>query len=295
MQSAVGADFTVEHGGKFNKSQKNTISSMVAASIKGELKSVVKAVKKKRKKKRKSRADSDDSSDDGDGDLSTLIASVMKPAMFCPSSIQRERVGEDSTLKLPSLTTQLHDVKRNAGWDTDAGVSISTQQADFLWIDSSPEAIASMPQPQGINEGGGRAIGGIGPLVRRVENGLVIAPVGIFLKKPGPSFCVFGAQGMKHMGVRTVQCFEDSERDVIQCRKSKSTVDLAEANGILVLPTCGGAEGIVATAGVRKLVSDIKNVRRSALVTLKELEKEEQERTAFLCQRRTWRPPFSSL
>ena len=67
---------------------------------------------------------------------------------------------------------------------------------------------------------------------------------------------------------------------MIQCRKSKSTVDLAEANGILVLPTCGGAEGIVATAGVRKLVSDIKNGRRSALVTLKELEKEEQERTA---------------
>jgi hypothetical protein len=57
-------------------------------------------------------------------------------------------------------------------------------------------------------------------------------------------------------------------------------VDLAEANGILVLPTCGGAEGIVATAGVRKLVSDIKNGRRSALVTLKDLEREEHERIA---------------
>ena len=265
--------------GKFNKSQKKSISSMVAAGIKGELKAVVKAVKKKSRGKRK-RDYSDDSDDSDDDTLGALIASVMKPAMFCPSSIRREKVGDDLQFKMPSLSTQLHDVKNNAGWDTDAGISISTEKKDFLWIDSSPEAIASMPQPHGINEGGGRAIGGIGPMVRRVVNGLVIAPIGVFLEKPGPSFCVFGAQGMKHMGVRTVQCFEDSERDVIQCRKSKSTVDLAEANGILVLPTCGGAEGIVATAGVRKLVSDIKNGRRSALVTLKDLEREEQERIA---------------
>ena len=205
----------LEHGGKFNKSQKNAISSMVAASIKGELKSVVKAVKKKRKKNKKSRVDSDDSSDDDDGDLSTLIASVMKPSMFCPSSIRREQVGEDLTLKLPSLSsTQLHDVKSNAGWDTDAGVSISTEPGDFLWIDRSPEAIASVPAPQGINEGGARTIGGIGPMLRRVKGGLVIAPDGVFLNPKGPSFCVFGAQEMKHRGVRTVQCFEDTERDV---------------------------------------------------------------------------------
>jgi hypothetical protein len=136
----------------------------------------------------------------------------MKPAMFCPFSIRREKVGDDLQFKMPSLSTQLHDVKNNAGWDADAGISISTEKKDFLWIDSSPEAIASMPQPHGINEGGGRAIGGIGPIVntmvRRGVNGVVIAPIGVFLEKPGPSFCVFGAQGMKHVGVRAVSVLE---------------------------------------------------------------------------------------
>ena len=38
------------------------------------------------------------------------------------------------------LAANLHDVDRNCGIDSDAGISISTLRDDFAWIDDSVEA-----------------------------------------------------------------------------------------------------------------------------------------------------------
>ena len=75
--------------------------------------------------------------------------------------------------------------------------------------------------------------------------------------------------------MRTVQRFEDSEVDVIQCIKTKEIVHLDEENGILVLPITGDASTIRVTPEIRGLVEDIRTGHRPALVTMAALQAEE--------------------
>jgi hypothetical protein len=51
------------------------------------------------------------------------------------------------------MKTNLHDVTRTCGIDSDAGMSISTLADDFIWLDKSPEALGSLAAPTGINGG----------------------------------------------------------------------------------------------------------------------------------------------
>ena len=261
---------------KFGKSQKRSIKAMVATELGSVIKNAVKKSKKSKKNGRKRKAETSDS-EDGEDNLSTLIANVMNPNLCLPFTIPRERYPAEQ-LKLPAMAAQLHDVKKNAGWDTCAGRTISCSRGDFLWIDDSEEALASIGAPMGINGGGSRPVAGIGPFAKRLADGaLYIDPSAVYLKPQNgcPIFCVIGAQRAPKLGVRTVQRFEDSEVDVIQCIKTKEIVHLDEENGILVLPITGDASTIRVTPEIRGLVEDIRTGHRPALVTMAALQAEE--------------------
>jgi hypothetical protein len=60
---------------------------------------------------------------------------------------------------------------------------ISCNPKGFLYLNTSPDAIASHRTPTGIG-GGQLEIGVVGPLARRTENGkLIINPDGVYRKK----------------------------------------------------------------------------------------------------------------
>jgi hypothetical protein len=58
------------------------------------------------------------------------------------------------TPKSVVLSSNLHDVNRNCGINTDAGMSISTLQGDFpCGIDERDSIMKDLPSPSGINGG----------------------------------------------------------------------------------------------------------------------------------------------
>ena len=80
------------------------------------------------------------------------------------------------------MASNLHDVDRNCGIDSDAGISISTLREDFAWTDESVEAKESIESPAGIN-GGTSVIGGRGPMIVRATTGeLLVDPDAVYLE-----------------------------------------------------------------------------------------------------------------
>ncbi len=53
------------------------------------------------------------------------------------NTIKRDFVSTKSDVV---MVADLHSVEKNCGIDSDAGISISTLQSDFLWIDKSDSA-----------------------------------------------------------------------------------------------------------------------------------------------------------
>ena len=72
---------------------------------------------------------------------------------------------------VPTLAVQLHFCEENAGVGFDACVSISCFRFDFLCLDTSASAIASISPPSGINGGGTSEVGGIAPVLGRSKTG----------------------------------------------------------------------------------------------------------------------------
>ena len=208
----------VDKGGsrKFTSNHKKTVSTMVASSMK----KIFKEAANKRGKKRKM-AELGDS--DEDQNLTALIASLM----LSPVSNSIPRIPANRTLL--AMKAQLHDVGKTAGADTDGAVSCSKIRGDFpLWLDTSDEANRSVPAPSGVG-GGGLHVGGIGPLIVRAETGeFFLDPEGVFLVGEGPDFRILAVQRFKAFGVRLVGCFNDTEVDVWQDRRSGHVVQLTE-------------------------------------------------------------------
>jgi hypothetical protein len=108
----------------FNAAQEKLVSSMVASAIKRTATHIAKQSKqqnkKQRQKKRRNGSESEDSDDEGYPDYAGLMARCwMSPIL---NTIPR-------TLHVSKpivLAASLHNVKKNCGIDTDAGLSIST-------------------------------------------------------------------------------------------------------------------------------------------------------------------------
>ena len=240
---------------------------MVATS----LKKIFKGASEKQGKKRK--ADEYESGEDGE-DLKALIASLMLlPVM---NTIPRTLANPT----IPAMSSQLHDVKNSIGVDSDGAVSCSMDRDDFpLWLDTSADARGSIPAPSGIG-GCSLTVGGIGPLLCRAKSGeYFVDPDGVFLVGNGPKFRILAAQRFKAFGVRLVGCYEDTEKDVWQDRKSHHTVELAEEGPpmkkILVLKT-QPVPRIPVTKQVKDMVSEVRKGNRSGMITPDDFEKQNE-------------------
>ena len=157
------------------------------------------------------------------------------------------------------------------GIDTDSGKSISTLRKDFMFLDTGVSARNSV-EIRGIGGAGAYRIGGRGPMIIRVlthtgEEVQLVDPEGVYLQKtaPSPDFRVLGQQRMKSFGCRLVQCYNDTEMDVIECMRTKTIVPLATKNGILVVRTYGPF-----TPVSKEVCLDIVNKSSSALISLNE-------------------------
>jgi hypothetical protein len=129
-----------------------------------------KKLDKKRGKHNPKKEESDDDTDD-DRDCSTMLAACLMTPIS--NTIRRDFKPKGG---ISVMASNLHDVNKNCGIDSDAGISISTLREDFAWIDESDEAKESIESPAGIN-GGTSIIGGRGPMIVRATTGeLLVDP-----------------------------------------------------------------------------------------------------------------------
>jgi hypothetical protein len=139
---------------------------MVATAVKKSNAKFVKEFKRQKNARDKSTKGNKDEDDSGsDNDLSAMVASCFLAPVF--NTIPRA----PSSCGPIVFATNLHNVEKNCGIDSDAGMAISTLIEDFsLGLDSSERAMASLPSPNGIN-GGESKVGGTGPMIVRGEIG----------------------------------------------------------------------------------------------------------------------------
>ena len=255
----------------FTPKQEKMVKALLASAVKKTAVLISKRNKKDNKKNNKKVTVEEHESDNESVDYSALLASVFLAPIR--NSIPREMIMDKRAMV---MSTNLHNVDKNCGIDSDAGISISTLKSDFpLWIDESESAKASIPAPQGIN-GGQSQIGGRGPMVIKAKSGeYLIDPDAVYLEPCGkqPNFRVMSVQRLKMNGVRLVGCYKDTEIDVLQDRVTKRTVNLSEEgpkdNKILVIETlaCPMFKNI---SNMKTIVSDIRKRNRSALVVFDE-------------------------
>ncbi len=149
---------------------------------------------------------------------------------------------------LPVLSQPLHSLDC-VGIDTCSALSVSTEKADFIYIDDSDEAKESVSL-RGIG-GEQSVVGGRGPLViaTRDEGGnklYMVDPSGVYLNKGTSSqLRILGQQRMKRFGFDLVQNMKGDEVDYLVHRASgedykvQTNIPLITENGILLMATCG--------------------------------------------------------
>jgi hypothetical protein len=140
--------------------------------------------------------------------------------------------------------THLHPLD-HVGIDTCSALTVSTQRDDFLFIDSSEQAKASVTL-RGIG-GDQNAVGGRGPLVVSImdEAGkmvFMIDPAGVFLDESSSSkLRILGQQRMKAFGFNLVQNKKGDGVDYLVYKDQKSfgelNIPLKTKGGILLLKT----------------------------------------------------------
>ena len=248
----------------FSPSQQKIVSAMVASAIKKTTKAIA---KKSRKKKSGSSAETNEDMD---------FASMMASCLLAP--IRRTIPRNFNYSSNIVLKSKLHDVHNNVGIDSDAAISISTLKDDFLWVDKSHKLMKELPAPAGIN-GGTSKVGGIGPMLVMAKTGeYFIDPEAMFvLPCDGqPDFRVMSTQRLKINGVRLVGCWNNSNYDVLQDRKSKKIVYLSEegpvGNSILVLETKPLPP--INRSELSVLVQEVLKGNKSALIEKKYFEHE---------------------
>jgi hypothetical protein len=239
----------------FNAKQKKAIKVMLNSVVKSKLTEIAK----------KGKAKKDKTSDDESDFAAALAPFFLAP---CMNRIPRHPVHNKNIV----MAINLHEVDKTCGIDSDAGMSISTLESDFIWLDRSPNTIGSLASPTGIN-GGSSEIGGIGPMLVRAHSGeYLIDPNAVYLKnsKDQPNFRVMATQRLKRLGVRLVGCFEGTEDDVLQDRVSGKTITLTEEGrpdkSILVLSTQKVPKFPV-TNCLRQVVANIAKGNRTGLLT----------------------------
>ena len=251
-------------GNNFNPAQQKLIATMVATAVKKSNTSMLKSMKKlKDAKEKKSVNASDDESGD---DMAEMMASFFLAPIT--NTIPRNQIVSKTTV----MATNLHNIKKNCGIDTDAGMSVSTVRGDFPWFEESNGSSSDFPTPAGIS-GGNSRVKGMGPMIIRAKNGeYLIDPEAIFIEpsEQQPNFRVMSAQRLKAHGVRLVQCFNNTENDVLQDRKTHHIVELSEEGPkdkkILVLETvpCDLRHKRVM---LKVICDDIKRGNTTALIT----------------------------
>ena len=244
-------------GKMFSPEQKKVLNVMLSAVVKKKLVSLAKESKNKKGGKEKE--------EDDDSDFHAIMAPFLLAP--CVRTLPRNPVLKKNVI----LATKLHDVDKTCGIDSDAGMSISTLEGDFLWLDRSPGTVNSLAAPSGIN-GGSSVIGGIGPMIVKATSGeYLIDPNGVYIVGSAnqPNFRVMATQRLKSLGIRIVGCFEDSDDDVLQDRVTKHTVKLHDEGppdkSILVLRTVK-VPRIPVTNCLKQLVKSIKTGSRTAMV-----------------------------
>ena len=250
-------------GKMFTAKQKKVINVMLSAAVKKNLVAIAKKGTKKKK--------TEDVEDD-DSDFAAIMAPYLAKVLLAPCSNLLPRNPIVNQKKNVVMAAKLHDVDNTCGVDSDAGMSISTLRADFIWLDSSPKTVNSLSAPAGIN-GGTSVIGGIGPMMVRASTGeFLIDPYGVYLKGSDeqPNFRVLATQRLKAIGVRIVQCFKGTEDDVLQDRTSKHIIKLDDEGppdkSILVLKTVK-IDPMPVTYLLKQLVQDIRKGNKTAMVT----------------------------
>ena len=267
-----------KNGGKeklpgFTPQQEKLVSTLLSSAMKRTAAAIAKKSKKDKKKvKLSKKKEGSDNDDDDDVDYSTMLASCLMAPIS--NTIRRDFKPKGGMIV---MTTNLHDVNKNCGIDSDAGISISTLRDDFAWIDESDEAKQSIESPAGIN-GGTSMIGGRGPMIVRATSGeLLVDPDAVYLQggEDQPNFRVMSTQRLKIHGVRCVGCFKNTDVDVLQDRTSKKTIVLSEegppGKKILVLDTikCPKFQN---KSEIKKIVDDIRKRNKSAMIQSDEID-----------------------
>ena len=160
---------------------------------------------------------------------------------------------------------ELHS-KGVSGWDTDASRAVTTYAQHIIpsLLDRSQSAIQSISFSSAA---GTNSVLGIGPKARATidtEDGKaywIIEPDAVLMDSGvgGNDMSVYGAQSMKTLGLALQQCYKNTDRDVVVCRKTNRVVNLSEENGILVLRTMRKqATDLSRMQGIEDLVKDIR-------------------------------------
>ena len=128
------------------------------------------------------------------------------------------------------------------GIDTCSALSVSSRAEDFLWLDTSEEAIRSVVL-RGVG-GDSATIGGRGPMVvaARDSNGsevLIFDPSGVYLEEDSDQaeFRIFGQQRLKSFGFNLHQKKDSEGGDVLSYNDGQYIVPLQTNSGILALKT----------------------------------------------------------
>ena len=221
--------------------------------------------KKKKTKNQKKNEESDD------GDDESWLSSFMMV------TIPRERKGGIPLDVTALASSPLHDL-RDVAVDTASACTISTDRDDFLYIDESEKAKASV-SINGPSVGTPKC-GGIGVAVYRIEsdrhtlagrNLSFIDPFGVYAPpEKCPPLRILSAQAMSKMGCGTVTGVF-GQGGAIQCAQSGESVKLKTDNNILVLRTKGKACDIQLTPELRAVIKDVESCLRPPLIDLDDL------------------------
>ena len=148
---------------------------------------------------------------------------------------------------------------------------MSTERQDFISLDTSAKARNSVS----VNGAGGglNTIGGIGTMVVYTKNTqgatrCIIDTDAVYVEADAkqPKFRVLGQMRMRKKGLVLRQCHDDTETDVLLCRRTKETIPLEEQNQILVLETQAAPRQYCQTDALHETAMAVQRDERSPLV-----------------------------
>ena len=180
------------------------------------------------------------------------------------SIIIKKLKGRSSMTVLPvNIVKSLHDM-RYVGIDTCSAVSVSTELADFFYLDRSEEAKTSVSL-NGVGSGGPLVLGR-GPMMISTldETGTqvyLLDPAGVFIKSDSrqAKLRILGQQRMKSFGFNVVQDYSTGKDHLNY--KDKIRIPLVTMNGILMVKSIPWNANREQLKSLEKLIDDNANKR----------------------------------